>query len=83
MSPRGASMRSLRTRLSRALETASSPVSTCRYQSRKKTIPNSTNAIPPSTATRHASWGVIGRTRSSIRCGIGYAREIGLSPPVV
>src|SRR3954464_6909557 len=84
MSPRGASMRILRKWLPRATDTACSPVSTCRYQRRKKTIPNSTNATPPSTATRHASWGVIGRMRSSICLGTRdraqAARGVGPAP---
>ena len=45
-------------------------------------IANSTNAKPPSTATRTASCGVMAGRRSSRFGGI-YAREIGLSPPVV
>ena len=84
MFPRGASIFTLRTRLSRASLTYSSPLSTCRNQSRKKMIANSTNATPPRMATRTASCGVIGGRRSSMGDGIGgYARLSGLSPPVV
>src|SRR4051812_7512018 len=83
MSPRGASMRTLRTRFSRAADTACSPVSTCRYHRRKNTIPNSTKATPPSPATRHASWGVIGRMRSSICLGTRDRAQAarGVGPP--
>ena len=42
----------------------------------------STKAMPPSTATRTASCGVIGGRRSSIGDGI-YALLSGLRPPVV
>ena len=45
-------------------------------------IANSTKAMPPSTATRTASCGVMAGRRSS-RLGGAHAREIGLSPPVV
>ena len=69
-SPRGASILTLRTRFSRAWLTYSSPVSTCRNQRRKKMIANSTNATPPSTATRTASCGVIGGRRSSTGDGM-------------
>ena len=50
------------------------PESTCSDHRRKKTVANSTNAIAPSTATRHASWGVIGGTRSSPRRTIDQLR---------
>src|SRR4051794_13516664 len=65
MSPRGAWIRTSRTWLELACETYWSPESTCRYHSRKKTTANSTSAMPPSTAMRSASEGLIGGRRSS------------------
>jgi hypothetical protein len=62
-SPRGAGTTMSRTRLSLAWVRYLSPESTCRYQSRKKTIANIARAIPAITATRSASWGVIGALR--------------------
>ena len=64
ISPRGAWMRTSRTWFSLASTRYWSPESTCRNQSRKKTIANSASAIPPRTATRQASCGVIGGRRS-------------------
>ena len=62
--PRGAWMRSSRTRLTVACARNLSPDRTCRYQRRKKTIAKRANATPPRIATRSASWGVIGARRS-------------------
>src|SRR3954469_7885588 len=59
--PRGAWTVSSRTRLSRACLRYWSPERTCRYQRRKKTMPNSAKARTPRTATRSASCGGIGR----------------------
>ena len=85
--PRGAWMRSSRTRLTRASARYLSPDSTCRYQRRKKTIANSASATPPKIATRSASCGVIGVRRSPVGLHhhrrISAPRDSGLSPPVV
>ena len=46
-------------------------------------IAKSTKAMPPSTATRSASCGVIGGAALVDGDGIDHARESGERPPVV
>ena len=58
ITPRGASMRTVRTWLSSAVRRYRSPESTCSDQRRKKSSPNMPSAIAPSTPTRSASCGV-------------------------